>query len=184
MFYPTFFSAVMYYAAGLNPYFPSFVLYTVTLVLNVLTAQGVGLLISALLMDVRKAQVFGTLTVLSSKLLSGYFVNPDNIPSFAEPLRYLSFIKYSYETMVRIEMLNGQTFACDGPGSEYSIQEGNERLCPVSRERLLQGAQITDSLSISLGILVLVGWVVVPRVLGYFALKLGHIEHKPKGKII
>lgn len=86
--------------------------------------------------------------------------------------------QYSYEAMVRVEMLSGQQFACvpDALTPFGSRCPDN----PIVAEDVLRGAQIEDSLSIAGGIAVLVAWVVGIRIAGYFALKLMHTSHKPK----
>ncbi|CDF34030.1 unnamed protein product [Chondrus crispus] len=91
--YPLFFAAATYFIVGLNPFFLSFLLFTIVLVLNVLTAQSVGLFISAVVMDVRHAQIVGSIWVLTSMLTAGYYIDPDNVPPFVLPFRVLSFIK-------------------------------------------------------------------------------------------
>ena len=113
MVYPLIYTSIVYYAIGLNPYFPSFLLFLIILILTVLAAQSVGLFISAVMMDVRQAQVAASLTLLFSMLVSGYYVNPDNIPDFVRPLRYFSFIKvcshfgnFSYKRMANFEPLS------------------------------------------------------------------------------
>ena len=98
--YPIFFSIVVYFIIGLNPSFVSFVLFTFILTLNVLAAQGVGLLVSALVMDVRQGQVIASIWILSSMLISGYYINPDNTPSFLMWLRALSFIRVSHHFLL------------------------------------------------------------------------------------
>lgn len=109
MLYPTFYAIIVYFAIGLNPYFPSFILFNVVLILNVLCAQSMGLLISAIVMDVRKAQVVAAMYILSSMLLSGYYIDPDNFPSFVAPLRHISFIKVcslAYSCHVSLTLLS------------------------------------------------------------------------------
>lgn len=93
MIYPAFFGVVVYFTIGLNPSFGAFILFLVILVLNVLTAQSVGLLISAVMMDIRQAQIFGAIWILTSMLVSGYYIDPENTPSFVSPLRAISFIR-------------------------------------------------------------------------------------------
>lgn len=95
MIYPTVFSLVTYFTIRLNPHISSFILFLVVLILDVLTAQSIGLLISALVMDVRKAQVIGSIWILSSMLVSGYYIDPENTPDFVKPFRQLSFLKVS-----------------------------------------------------------------------------------------
>lgn len=96
MIYPTVFAVVVYYIIGLNPSFRSFILFIVILVLNVLTAQSVGLFVSAVMMDVRQGQVLASIWILGSMLISGYYIDPDNVPEFVEPIRAISFIKVSH----------------------------------------------------------------------------------------
>lgn len=97
--YPTIFALIAYFTIGLNPSFVSLLLFTIILVLNVLTAQSVGLFISAIVMDVRQAQVLGSVWILTSMLISGYYIDPDNVPSFVLPFRVLSFIKVCFAVM-------------------------------------------------------------------------------------
>eukprot|EP00737_Agarophyton_chilense_P000732 gb/GEZJ01000808.1/.p1 GENE.gb/GEZJ01000808.1/~~gb/GEZJ01000808.1/.p1 ORF type:complete len:707 (-),score=73.98 gb/GEZJ01000808.1/:4786-6906(-) len=179
MLTPIVFSSIVYWVVGLNPKISAFVLYIVVLVLDVLVAQSVGLLVSALFMDIKQAQVLASMWILSSMLISGYYIDPDNTPGIVQPFRYLSFIKYSYDAMVRIEILPPRQFACieDGPSTVYS--NGGLK-CPILGEDLLRAAQLSDSLSIGGSILVLITWIILLRLCGYFALKLLHTDHKPK----
>lgn len=212
MIYPFIFSCVVYPVVGFNSNFGSFVLFSVILTLNILTAQGVGLFISAIFMDVRQGQVLASIWILGSMLISGYYIDPENTPDFVKPIRSVSFIKvcihhcmisfkliqfiqkniftnlpnsfslltkqYSYEALVRTEMLFGQTFECE---KESRMQTIYSRFgCPIDSDKLLRAAEIDSSLSIPWNIAVLIAWIVLFRVAGYFALKLLHTNHKPK----
>lgn len=77
-------------------------------------------------------------------------------------------------------MLGGRTFPCSAEGEVKTIYSNNGEFCPIDRDALLRGAQLTDTLSIQGNILVLVAWIVCARLLGYFALKLLHTGHKPR----
>ena len=77
-------------------------------------------------------------------------------------------------------MLGGREFECAGPGEVSSVYSNNGDFCPIKRDALLKGAQLTDSLPISGSIAALVAYIIVIRTLGYFALKLVHTSHKPK----
>lgn len=88
-----FFSLVTYWVIGLNPKFHAFLLFTIVLILNVLVRKSMSLLVSSLFMEVKQAQVLGSLSVLSSMLISGYSIDTNNTPAFVRPFRYLSFIK-------------------------------------------------------------------------------------------
>lgn len=93
MITPIFFSAIIYWTIGLNPNFVPFLLFTIILVLDVLVGQSIGLLVSALFMEVRQSQVLGSMWILSSMLISGYYIDPNNTPDVVKPLRYMSFLK-------------------------------------------------------------------------------------------
>lgn len=199
--YPAIYSSVVYYMVGLNPAFVSYLLFAVILILSCLTAQSVGIFVSACMMDVKQAQAIGTVWILGSMLTSGYHIDPDNMPKFVRPLCYLSFPKvrpspcsecaqckelqtltfpreaqYAYEAMVRVEMRGGRTFACV-PGTSTVYSHGGAT-CPIDKDALLAGAQLDDSLPIAANIGILIGWIVVLRLAGYFALKLLNTSHK------
>ena len=178
--YPIVFSSIVYYSAGLNPDIRCFFLFMLILILSVLTAQGVGLLISAAVMDFRTGQVMATMWVLISMLISGYYINPNNTPSFITWLRNFSFIKYGYEAMVQVEMLYGREFECGENQSPFKI--GSE--CPIVREGVFQGSQINQSISIAGNIGILLGWIVVLRLASFFCLKYLNTKHKTKTKIV
>lgn len=109
---PFIFSLMVYWSTGLNPYFTTFLLFVIVMMLNVLVSQSVGLLLSAVFMDIRKAQLVASLWIISSMLVSGYHIDPDNTPQFAKPLRFLSFIKvrivyrFNTEVQTRIDLAN------------------------------------------------------------------------------
>lgn len=96
MLYPLVFSSIVYYIVGLNPAFGSFLLFALLLVLVVVTAQSIGLLVSAAVKDIRTAQTLAFCWILSSIVLSGYYIDGGNFPSFTQPLRKLSFVKVSH----------------------------------------------------------------------------------------
>lgn len=77
-------------------------------------------------------------------------------------------------------MLGGREFKCAEAGEASSVYSNNGEFCPINKDALLKGAQLTDSLSIGGSIAVLVAYIIVVRTLGYFALKLVHTSHKPK----
>lgn len=63
--------------------------------LNVLVALSLGVVISAILVDVKEAQVLASVWILTSMLVGGYYINSENVPAFLRPFRYISFIKVS-----------------------------------------------------------------------------------------
>lgn len=181
LFYPGIFTIVCYWAVGFNRDFGSFMLHILTMILSVSTSLSVGTVVSAIFMNVKEAQVFSSMWILSSMLCGGYYITIDNLPSFMRPLSYLSYLKYGYESYVRIEA-RGQSFACVPDGEAHTIYSNNGRSCPVDENALLRAAQIDPNVSIAGNLAILVLWIVILRVLGYFALKYLNRSHKPRRK--
>jgi ABC-2 type transporter len=91
--YPIIFSLITYYAIGLNSDVGRFLLFTLILVLVVLASQSLGLALSALMLDIRQAQVVSSVVILGTMLISGFYVLEDNIPAPVRPLKALSFLR-------------------------------------------------------------------------------------------
>lgn len=88
-------SCTIYYVVGLNPDIRAFSLYILIVLLHVGQAQGIGIVFAAAFLNIRYAQV-GTLAfIIMSMVVSGYYINPENIPGFLEPIRHLSITKVS-----------------------------------------------------------------------------------------
>lgn len=51
--------------------------------------------------------------------------------------------------------------------------------CPIDLQTVLVTAQLTTAVSIAGNIMIQITWIIILRVLGYFALKLLHTSHKP-----
>lgn len=175
--YPLLFSIFVYYIIGLNPRVSVFLAFCGIMVLQVLAAQSIGLFISAVIKDVKEAQVLGSVWVLMSMLVGGFYINSDNIPSFLRYLSWLSYLKYAYEALVKNDM-RGVSFECVPEGQPHTIFSQNGAKCPVTAEQVFEGAQLKSfSVGGNVGILVL--WVVVMRLLGYLAMKYLNTNHKP-----
>lgn len=148
--------------------------------LNVLVGQGLGMLLSAIFMDIRNAQVLASTLILISLVSSGYLIDPENVPAYMKFLGYISPIKFCYEGLVRNEMSYGRTFMCNPKDELSTIYSKNGQICPLTKGSVLEGAQLAKSPSIWMNTLILVISVILTRVLAYFALKKLHTGHKPK----
>lgn len=95
MCYPIFFGIVSYFATGVNRDVRAFFLYTVIIVLNVVTASSIGLFVASVMMNASQALVVCSGWVLVSLATSGFLLDPDNIPGFLKFTRYLSFMRVS-----------------------------------------------------------------------------------------
>lgn len=78
----------------------AFFLYSLIIVLNVIAATSIGLFVSSVMMNARQAQVVCGVWVLISLVTSGYLLDPDNIPDYLQFVRYLSFMRVSYFTVL------------------------------------------------------------------------------------
>lgn len=179
--YPIFFCIVTYLAVGFSRGADKFFVYTGVFALVVLAAQSLGLALSAALLDIEYAQIIATLAVLSAMLFAGFYVDSDNIPVFLKPLRYLSFIAYGYAALARNE-LRGEVFECVGDDMPHTVFSDNGRICPVTAEAALRGAQLDDTLSVGWNAIILVGWIVLFRVVGYVSLKYLHSPNRRRGR--
>lgn len=170
LFYPTFFVVATYFTVNFSPSATAFFLHSLTLLLSVTASLSLGVVISAVLTNVKESQVFASVWILSSMLLSGYYIESENIPAFLRWVRHISYIKFSYESMVRIEAM-GQSFECVEPGLPHTRYSQNGKVCPVDEKALLEAANLDDHMSITANLMCLVAWSAVLRIIGYFALK-------------
>lgn len=179
MIYPIIFSFVVYWIIGFKATFWAFLTFVVILILLVLAAHSIGLAVSAAVMDVRKGQVLSSVIILTSMLISGFYVNNENVPSFIRPFRYLSFIRYGYEALVRNEVA-GVTYPCRTDGEASTVFSVNGENCPVTGQDVLVGLSMEGSLSVAANAGVLICWILCGRLLGYLGLKYLNQSHKPK----
>lgn len=63
------------------------------LILNVLASQSLGIFVSAVFLHVKEAQVVGSVWILASMLVGGYYIDNQNVPEFLKPFRWLSYLK-------------------------------------------------------------------------------------------
>lgn len=94
-----------------------------------------------------------------------------------QPLRV--FTKYAFETFVQVEMAFGRELACT-TSNVTTVYSDNGLSCPIDSDVLLKGAGIDSSISILGNVGVLLLFIMITRILGYFSLKLRHTNHKPR----
>jgi ABC-type multidrug transport system permease subunit len=82
-----------------------------------LMGSGIGLLIGATMLDVKKALTVSVIVVLSSILLGGFFIRQENLRPWIRWARWTSFIKYSYELTLLNEYDIGSRTFTPTPGS-------------------------------------------------------------------
>ncbi|KAI3467159.1 hypothetical protein Pfo_023822 [Paulownia fortunei] len=111
---PTIFVTITYWMGGLKPSLVTFLLTLSTILLNVLVAQGLGLSLGAVLMDVKQATTLSSVLMLVFLLVSGYYIQ--HIPPFIDWLKYISFSQYCYRLLVGVQYSENEVYDC-GLGS-------------------------------------------------------------------
>ncbi|XP_073131478.1 ABC transporter G family member 21 isoform X2 [Henckelia pumila] len=154
---PTIFVTISYWMGGLKPNLITFLLTLSIILLNVLVAQGLGLALGAVLMDVKQGTTLSSVLMLVFLLASGYYIQ--HIPTFVDWLKYISFSHYCYKLLVGVQYEEGEVYEC-GLNLGY---------CRVIDNPAIKNLGI-DNLGSDVGVLVvmLVGY----RVLAYVALRL------------
>lgn len=109
---PTVFIIITYWVAGLKPTSASFLHYLFSLLFGVLVAQGLGLALGALVMDLKSATTLGSVIMLTFLLAGGYYVQ--HIPPFISWIKYLSIFNYNYKLLLGSQYKSGDTYPCGG----------------------------------------------------------------------
>ncbi|CAJ0905639.1 12236_t:CDS:10 [Entrophospora sp. SA101] len=171
LLHPAAFVIMTYSATNLLPYADSFFAYLFAMLLTSITAQSFGYLFGAALLDIRKSISVSTIFVLTSMLLSGFYVQ--NLPYGLEWSQYLSFSRYSYSLLMLIQFGTSRSyFKCSsfGEKSDYS-----ECLNPNSNA-ILPGVSVLDRLHLHdlkwfEDVIILILICIGIRILSYYALR-------------
>ncbi|XP_068645009.1 ABC transporter G family member 9-like [Aristolochia californica] len=117
---PIVFVTMTYWMGGLNPGAAHFFYTLAVVLLCVLVAQGLGLAVGALLMDLRSASTFSSVLLLTFLLASGYYVQ--HVPVFISWIKYISFNHYAYKLLLTSQYTKKQTYKC-GSDSICLVQD-------------------------------------------------------------
>lgn len=107
---PTAFVFIIYWMGGLKADPVTFILSLLAVLYSVLVAQGLGLAIGAILMDVKQATTLASVTTLVFLMAGGYYVQ--QIPPFIIWLKYLSYSYYCYKMLLGIQYDDDDYYAC------------------------------------------------------------------------
>lgn len=162
---PIIFVTVTYWMGGLKPSLITFALTLAIILVNVLVAQGLGLALGAVLMDVKQATTLSSVLMLVFLLASGYYIQ--HIPIFIDWLRYISFSQYCYRLLVGVQYSENEVYDC-GLWSGSGSGSGS---CKVYDFPAIKYLHIHNmALDVAALVVMLVGY----RFLAYVALRLGH----------
>ncbi|EDO41448.1 predicted protein [Nematostella vectensis] len=165
---PIGFMLVAYWMCGLNESV-AFLTHLSVLLLTSITAQSIGLCISASIMDFKKCITVAAIFGLTMMLLGGFY--QQHIPWWLEWFEYLSFMTYTYRGCVIAEFATSPPFRCSEVSAYASCKNGT----------WITGTEVLHELGIhsSLGenVAYLLPFCIVFRALAYFSLRF---IHKPK----
>ncbi|KAK1425596.1 hypothetical protein QVD17_20950 [Tagetes erecta] len=107
---PTIFVTISYWMGGLKPSLLTFFLTVVIILFNVLVSQGLGLVLGAVLMDLKQATTLSSVIMLVFLLAGGYYIQ--QIPPFISWLKYISFSHYCYKLLVEVQYNDNEIYDC------------------------------------------------------------------------
>ncbi|XP_076920066.1 ABC transporter G family member 14-like [Bidens hawaiensis] len=107
---PTAFTIIFYWMGGLKPDPATFILSLLAVLYTVLVAQGLGLAIGAILMDLKQATTLASVTTLVFLIAGGYYVQ--QIPPFIVWLKYLSYSYYCFKLLLGIQYNENDVYEC------------------------------------------------------------------------
>ncbi|TKW22478.1 hypothetical protein SEVIR_4G231000v4 [Setaria viridis] len=118
--YPVLFTAVLYFMAGLRRTPACFSLTLLATLLVVFTSQGTGELLGAAILSVKRAGVMASLVLMLFLLTGGYYVQ--HIPAFIRWLKYVSFMHYGFNLLLKAQYHGHLAYDCGGRGGCRPLQ--------------------------------------------------------------
>ncbi|KAJ1259842.1 hypothetical protein BS78_10G187100 [Paspalum vaginatum] len=118
--YPVLFMAILYFMAGLRRTVPCFCLTLLATLLIVFTSQGTGELLGAAILSVKRAGVMASLVLMLFLLTGGYYVQ--HIPRFIRWLKYVSFMHYGFNLLLKAQYHGHLTYNCGSRGGCQRLQ--------------------------------------------------------------
>ncbi|KAL9236391.1 hypothetical protein vseg_011069 [Gypsophila vaccaria] len=163
---PTIFVVITYWMAGLEPSISSFVYYLFSLLLTILVAQGLGLALGALVMDLKSATTLGSVIMLTFLLAGGFYVQ--HIPAFISWIKYFSICSYNYKLLLGSQYKEGETYPCGYEG----------RVCYVADFPSIRNVGLGGQVGSAVALMVM---FVCYRLIAYVALmRIGVTKNKIK----
>ncbi|KAH9559455.1 hypothetical protein CY35_06G059200 [Sphagnum magellanicum] len=153
---PSIFLIIVYFMTNLRRTAGAFLLSVISVYLFVIAAQGLGFLLGAAMMDVKKASTLASIIMLTFMLTGGFFVQ--SIPVWINWLKYLSINNYSYRLLIKVQYSRNAQYGC---GSSTGCQS-------IATSSAFRGISLGGG-GVEVGALCLM--LVVFRFLAYIALR-------------
>lgn len=168
---PSLFIIIVYFAAGLRLTAWAFFANWAAVMLTLLMAQSLGLLIGATVMAPKTAQTVTTVVNLTMMLVGGFYVT--NIPAWIGWLKYLSFIYYGYNLLLKIEYKGVTLWDCGGASRVSPPPADNPACTPIPPGGLAAKAHLQENTeNWPWEALALLAWLLVSRYAVYVALRV------------
>eukprot|EP01122_Echinamoeba_exundans_P006337 TRINITY_DN1758_c0_g1_i1.p1 TRINITY_DN1758_c0_g1~~TRINITY_DN1758_c0_g1_i1.p1 ORF type:complete len:838 (-),score=94.63 TRINITY_DN1758_c0_g1_i1:2209-4722(-) len=98
--YPLLFVSIAYWMIGLRKDFYHFLQFLWIVMASNFVSAGLGLMISAVTYDPKKATTLATVLILTLLLVAGFYLPVANIRPWLRWLQYVSYIKYTYDALI------------------------------------------------------------------------------------
>ncbi|WOK95246.1 ABC transporter G family member 26 [Canna indica] len=154
--YSIIFIVILYFMVDLRRTVPCFFLTFLATLLVVITSQGMGELIGAAILNIKRAGLVASLALMLFLLTGGYYVQ--HIPKFMKWLKHISFMHYGFRLLLKVQYSGHLVYDCQSKGG-----------C-----RDLQSSPTFDTIDLSGGsqeIWILLAMAVAYRLLAYFCLQ-------------
>jgi ATP-binding cassette subfamily G (WHITE) protein 2 len=159
---PVLFSAIVYWLVGFQMSAAKFFIFTAFMILCSVAATSIALFISAVCRTTTLAVSILPMALEIARLFGGYFLSPNNLPSYFVWLDALSYAKYTY-VGVALNELDGLSLSCTDAQRDATGQ------CPGGQATI--SSLGLDKLSISLCASILVCMIMFFRVGAYLAIR-------------
>mmetsp|Transcript_10372 Transcript_10372/g.18583 ORF Transcript_10372/g.18583 Transcript_10372/m.18583 type:complete len:645 (-) Transcript_10372:81-2015(-) len=106
------FGAIVYTLTGLRPGWDHMLTYVGVLMLENFAAIGLGMILSCSFTSVEQAPQLAPMAVILFLMFSGFLLNQASIPKIYTPLKYISFVRYSFESLMVNELKGNNGFTC------------------------------------------------------------------------
>ncbi|KAL5986965.1 ABC transporter G member 9 [Asimina triloba] len=117
---PTVFVTITYWMGGLKPTATNYFQTLFVLLFGVIAAQGLGLAVGAVVMDLKAATTLGSVIMLAFLLAGGYYVQ--HVPAFISWIQYLSLSHYTYKLLLASQFSGHETYPCS-PNTTCSVAD-------------------------------------------------------------
>jgi len=169
---PAIFLIISYWMANMNANFVNFLGFMFAELTCVWASESIGLFLGATFLDMQKALVTATISMLSLMLVGGFFVH--NLPDFVYWARYLSIFTYAFNACLVMEFTPDRVFEC---GADPSIPLCATQPTVTGADALdfigISGVNLSYGFNIGMLFVFLIGF----RLLAYLSLRFLHNKH-------